>query len=778
MKTSKKTKKLLGGIAIAAVSLGCLGLAGIANAAKVSGTTTGNTSPTASTGGGSSATTYPYYPSKTGANAIQNPTGGTTKITFNVSAAQGDTLSQHKLYYVQIGSYFATGSSDFQVVSSSQDAANAIGAWAKDYSATSSYDTSDGDPLTWLLTGDNGSSYLGTDLSGQATDSLSMAVRALANSLSNQTTMGTDPATDPMLGTPTLMTLSTPTQSTTSPKYYEETWDAPAPGIYLVLDQDGSGNNAALPMIVATEPGGSFTVPSNMSSLITNSVALKTQDPQAAPDKQFVMDAKGSSNPVAWIGRGSSATVSGGALSQTASSTVGQANAMTYQVAGIFPNYTGYQSYTYSFVDNPGTGLTLNIAGGNQLDVAGVALSTLMGKVSAKDVTVTETFPSGNSNSTITADSASALDNLKVLPGGSGAQLKVTLNLAALEELVTLGAKSTSITTNDGINDGSALTTYTVHTPASGTEGQDGGATSWTGQTSPAQYFGLDYTAYLNSKLTTTTSGTAQATNTASVINNGEQSGNSSTVPLTSSGTYNGTNDGKSTVNSSGDTTTSNTNPGTTTQTSPSNPTSGTTNGVPNKDAIGAGLTWMKIWGSGQVATGATFTVQNDTQGSQYYGQYLYDTGFGWGWTSEAGAEIFGATTLDSSTTQQAKGGLFQISGLGAGTYTVKEHQGAAYQKGGQTVHTTILPSANITIAAGQAEKMVADNGYNLVNNTPDGNPFNSVHYDTIENVKSLTGLPLTGGAGILTGVIAAVLLFGTAGIVLVVYRRRKSQED
>ena len=66
----------------------------------------------------------------------------------------------------------------------------------------------------------------------------------------------------------------------------------------------------------------------------------------------------------------------------------------------------------------------------------------------------------------------------------------------------------------------------------------------------------------------------------------------------------------------------------------------------------------------------------------------------------------------------------------------------------------------------------------NLVNNTPNGNPFNSTHYNTVENVKSLTGLPLTGGAGILTGVIAAVILFGTAGIVLVVYKRRKQQED
>ncbi|MBQ1273562.1 MAG: LPXTG cell wall anchor domain-containing protein, partial [Aeriscardovia sp.] len=55
---------------------------------------------------------------------------------------------------------------------------------------------------------------------------------------------------------------------------------------------------------------------------------------------------------------------------------------------------------------------------------------------------------------------------------------------------------------------------------------------------------------------------------------------------------------------------------------------------------------------------------------------------------------------------------------------------------------------------------------------------YNDGTFNTVENVKTLTGLPLTGGAGILTGVIAAVILFGTAGIVLVVYKRRKQQKD
>ena len=92
--------------------------------------------------------------------------------------------------------------------------------------------------------------------------------------------------------------------------------------------------------------------------------------------------------------------------------------------------------------------------------------------------------------------------------------------------------------------------------------------------------------------------------------------------------------------------------------------------------------------------------------------------------------------------------------------------------------YADILPSFNITVKAGSPETVSAVNGYNLVNNTPGGNPFSSNDFNTVENVKHMTSLPLTGGAGILTGVIAAVLLFGTAGIVLVVYKRKKSQQE
>ncbi|MBO6098257.1 MAG: hypothetical protein J6O87_02245 [Aeriscardovia sp.] len=763
MKTSKKTKKFLGGVAIAAVSLGCLGLAGIANA---DGTTTASGSGTTST-----AATYPFYSTKASDAISGKPT-----ITFNVSAAQGSTLSQHHLSYIQLGSYYATGS-DFQTISSSQDASNAIGTWLttdlKTYFSSEDYTTADGDPLSWLLTQNSSSSFLGTGLSGQGSSAEDMAIRSLANYLLTQA------STSGLLKTAgTQITFAS--TSTNSAGAQEGTWKAPAPGVYLILDDDGS--NASMPMIVATEPGGSYTVPSTMTDLITDQVALKTQDPQTAPDKAFVVDPT-------W----SNGAATGGKIQTSGlTTTIGQSGAVTYQVAGVFPNYTGYTSYHYSFVDQPGTGMTLDINGGNNLDVAGVPVSTLMG-AGTDAVTVSETTAD---NVTTTASTPSQLSSdIKDLVGGdtsAQATLTVTLDQAAMEYLVSKGAKSTSVTAGDAINGGSALTDYSVTTPAptsaADDQGQNGGKSSWTGQTTPTQYFGLDYQAYLNNDVATSTSSSSsassssssasmadmasapvtEASNYAYTVNNGAKSTSTGNVPLSTSGTYNGGD------NPMGNGKTSTTNPGSTSQIPAGSITgskdNGTTDGVPNNTAVGAGINWMKIWASGQPATGAVFQVQNSS------GQWLYATGSGWAWAQDQkNGEYFGATTLDSAAGTTAAGGLFQISGLGNGTYTVHEVKQA-------TGAAAVLPVFDITVTAGKPEVVSTTgtgvNTYNLVNETPDGSPFNSQMFNTVENVKSMTSLPLTGGAGVLTGVIAAVLLFGTAGIVLVVYRRKKSQQD
>ena len=83
----------------------------------------------------------------------------------------------------------------------------------------------------------------------------------------------------------------------------------------------------------------------------------------------------------------------------------------------------------------------------------------------------------------------------------------------------------------------------------------------------------------------------------------------------------------------------------------------------------------MKVWGSGDIAKGASFYVQNSS------GQYLFATGQGWGWTTKKiDAQMFGATATSATTAPAASSptwGLFEINGLADGTYTVTEAHAA-----------------------------------------------------------------------------------------------------
>ena len=775
---STKTKKLLGGVAIAAVSLGCLGLAGIANAATASSTPSASGS--TSTKGASAQASGAYQ-----LGTLSGAMTGSTPITANISEAQekaGETLKDHQLEYIQIGSYMEHGASSFTLSATDQTIENALydfltasatDGGLKQAFLDASYTSADGEALNWLLTGNSsttGSSgpFLGADASGQngygQSGNTDYAVRLLANYL--YANMPEDGITASDLksvswnGTPT---------STSG------TFDLPNPGVYLIVDTTDSGN-ASLPIILSTKPINGYTVPSSMTNYVTNTIALKDQDPQAAPVKQFVTDPT----------ENSSGDLTGGTLTGTMSATIGNAeeNYVTYQISNVFPNTNGYLQYTYKFIDNPGTGLTLNIAQGNNMYVAGIPLSTLVSNGDAT-VTVTTATEGSTSGTTSVYDNGSGNQKLQAmtdLVGGQGAELEVSLNEAGMQYIAAHGYQTSNVDGKD-INFKALSSQSSVSQTVDGSDntmsGVNKGASSYTGQTqtaesgendnsSSAEYpqadgelFGLTYQAFLNSSVAYS-DGTTEATNTAQTDNNGTESAPSSATHLTTSGTYNGGNTDQSGKTEG------------TTQTNPDQITgtkgNGTTGGVPNNSAVGAGLNWMKIWGSGQVAQGASFYVQNSK------GDYLYATGSGWGWaTTKMDAQKFAASIAATGTTvnSASTGGLFEINGLGDGTYTVIEAHAAT------GADQSVLPSFTITLKSGEPEEIgTSEASLNLVNNTPNGNPFNSADYNTVENVKSLTGLPLTGGAGILTGVIAAVILFGTAGIVLVVYKRRKQQED
>ena len=798
---STKTKKLLGGVAIAAVSLGCLGLAGIANAATDTPTSAAGASPSSTKGAGASPSSTKGAgaspsPASSGAYQLGTLSGamtGSTEITANISEAQekaGETLKDHQLEYIQIGSYMEHGTSSFTLSATNQTIENALydfltasatDGGLKQAFPDASYTSADGEALNWLLTGNSSTGstsgpFLGADASGQngygQSGNEDYAVRLLANYLwanmedeSTGTTGDGIPITDLQK-----VTWGSATTSTTG------TFDLPNPGVYLIVDTTDSGN-ASLPIILSTNPSEGFSVPSSMTNYVTNTIALKDQDPQAAPVKQFVTDPT----------ENSSGDLTGGTLTGTMSATIGdaQGNYVTYQISNVFPNTNGYLQYTYKFIDYPGAGLTLNIAQGNNMYVAGIPLSTLTADGDAT-VTVTtaatKTAPSGVTTVYSSENGDGDLKNMTDLVGGQGAELEVSLNEAGMQYIAAHGYQTSNV-------DGKAINFKTLSSQSSVSQKVDGsdntmsgvnkGASSYTGQTqtaengengnsSSAEYpqaqgelFGLTYQAFLN-KDVAYSDGTTSASNTAQTDNNGTESSSSSAAHLTTSGTYNGGD-----KDQSGKT-------GGTTQTNPDQITgtksNGTTGGVPNNTAVGAGLNWMKIWGSGQVAQGASFYVQNSSK------QYLYATGVGWGWTAKKmDAQKFTASTAASGTTVNpaSDGGLFEINGLAYGTYTVTEAHAAT------GADQSVLPSFTITLKSGEPEEIgTSAASLNLVNSTPNGNPFNSADYNTVENVKSLAGLPLTGGAGILTGVIAAVILFGTAGIVLVVYRRRKQQND
>ena len=821
---SKKTKKILGGVAIAAVSLGCLGLAGIANADT---TTSTGTMGSSSTGSTTASGAYQLGP-MTGAMT------GPVTITANISAAQvenGEKLSDHSLEYIQIGSYMTHGSSgSFTVSASTQKVEDALynfltasSGGLKQAFPNADYTKANGEAFNWLLTGNSSGTFLGKDASGQAgygtSENTDYAVRLLANYLyDNISSLGT-------LTTPKLTSVTT-TNGTEAGQFTVNN-----PGVYLIIDNVSS--NASLPIILSTMPSSkSYTIPQGMTNWVTDQIALKDQDPQAMPVKQFVTGATVDK----------SGDLTGGTLSTDVTSSIGAQNTVTYQVSNVFPNTNGYQSYTYKFIDYPGQGMTLNIAGGANMYVAGIPLATLVNK---GDATVA-TFSGNTSNTYGTGTGDQPLSAMNNLDGAAknASSLTVSLNEAGMQYIAQNGYQTSNVagnainfsklfsttlpssksayqpsvsntvngtgdtsTTNNMQGAGNGASSYTGQTQMAGKDGTSnangnkttvtntdkttGKSTTYTYPQDQGELFGLTYEASLNTSVPTNTSGkvpVTEANNTAATDNNGVTSGQSGDMPLPTSGKYNG-----GTTPEKGQTSpTHQINPGDTT---------GSINGVPGRQAVGAGINWMKIWGSGSVAKGAEFQVQNSK------GEYLYATGSGWGWTSEKSeAQTFTPTTLytgaSSSTTTgtgtgstgtgttgttgsgsmgsssstvnpAADGGLFEITGLASGTYTVTETHPAT------GADPNVLPSFQVTVSVGSPETITTSSASdNLVDNTPNGNPFNSTDYHTVENVKSVTGLPLTGGAGILAGVIAAVLLFGTAGIVLVVYKRRKAQRE
>ncbi|MCH3975880.1 MAG: SpaH/EbpB family LPXTG-anchored major pilin [Bifidobacterium tibiigranuli] len=119
-----------------------------------------------------------------------------------------------------------------------------------------------------------------------------------------------------------------------------------------------------------------------------------------------------------------------------------------------------------------------------------------------------------------------------------------------------------------------------------------------------------------------------------------------------------------------------------------------------------------------------------------------------------------------SATLTTGADGYITVGGLNAGTYTVAETQAPAGYQG------TVLPSFTVTITGhGTADDTTLAAGAPKLTNTNDNwglvSANNATATYTVNNVSSLTQLPLTGGAGIILFLSLAVVLGGAGFVVL-----------
>lgn len=172
---------------------------------------------------------------------------------------------------------------------------------------------------------------------------------------------------------------------------------------------------------------------------------------------------------------------------------------------------------------------------------------------------------------------------------------------------------------------------------------------------------------------------------------------------------------------------------------------------VPSSPSSSTGLQFQSLWwGSGAPAKGAKFTVQNENEGSPYYGEYLNgDPSDFTGWSWSKSPQDF------SQSTSQA---IFSFGGLADGTYTVTEVDPAT----GATPPSSLSFTGNLSYSSPESLKAVSD-PMNLLS------PAQRAVYFVVIPSR----LPLTGGKGIPALALAAVFLAALGAGAWVGLRRR-----
>lgn len=191
---------------------------------------------------------------------------------------------------------------------------------------------------------------------------------------------------------------------------------------------------------------------------------------------------------------------------------------------------------------------------------------------------------------------------------------------------------------------------------------------------------------------------------------------------------------------------------------------------------------------SGASLTGATFALSKDGGSNLYFIQDSSAAGR-YKLSLKQSAPASGETqTRDLKVDDR---GYLQVDGLGAGTYTVEE------TKAPQGFSDTFKPSFQIGISVKDSQGKV-DASSPLITNGKDSwglvapsssdqnlaqvvqakgsTPWRQDSQEiAVNNINSISQLPLTGGAGVVAAALVVVLLVGLAGLLILVRRRRDS---
>ena len=170
------------------------------------------------------------------------------------------------------------------------------------------------------------------------------------------------------------------------------------------------------------------------------------------------------------------------------------------------------------------------------------------------------------------------------------------------------------------------------------------------------------------------------------------------------------------------------------------------------------GFSFTKTDATGTDLTGAKFAIKNST------GKYLKQENGVWKEAADAAASERGGDVENDEETA-----TFTYTGLADGTYTVEETQTPTGYMSNAKVTFTVTITNGVAVYFNETDLINGGNDQGTANGT------GAITDYTVKNYKSISQLPLTGGAGVALFTIVGLLLIG-AGAAVHMRNRNSSQ--